>query len=557
MKRVLITDWGDGARFFHVWGQAQPKKTSEHSTSQHNALITTHIVALCPAPSAWEALSADVQQHLPELHKHWWGLTEGLHRFNLGCVQLTLCVGDPLSSLKALNAVFDEVLQAPTSPADRWWFKALAQHCRVGTQLFLPTAGDGSAPDEDATKAMREAGFVPKQNAWSYQPSWTPKRRAASRNTATKTADNSPVLVIGAGLAGSSVAAALARRGHRVTVLDAADHPAAGASGLPAGLMAPLLSRDDNPRSRLIRAGLRLSLQAVAGLREGYGITGLLEKNAAQALPPAAELMAWSAAQGDDVWHPHAAWVCPAALVKHWLATPGVTFQGNSQVARLSRNEDKWQAHDAQGQTLAQAPRVVLAHAMSSLALSAQVLPDLPAGVAQGMRGLVVMGEQPASNSNTTQSILPAHPINGNGGFIPHLPTQSGTAWVFGATYEASSPEPLNVDQHVQANQSKLAALLPELAGLMPGHLQTGTLAHWQGERCVTADRFPLLGPLDEAQSLWLCTGLGSRGLSFAALCAEQLAAQWHQEPAPLSKDLARFVALDRLYTTKQIYSHN
>jgi tRNA 5-methylaminomethyl-2-thiouridine biosynthesis bifunctional protein len=161
------------------------------------------------------------------------------------------------------------------------------------------------------------------------------------------------------------------------------------------------------------------------------------------------------------------------------------------------------------------------------------------------------MGEQPAYNSNTNPSILPAHPINGNGGLIPHLPTQSGTAWVFGATYEASNPEPLNVDQHVQANQSKLAALLPELAGLMAGHLQTNTLAHWQGERCVTADRFPLLGPLDEAQTLWLCTGLGSRGLSFAALCAEQLAAQWHQEPAPLRTDLAKFVALDRLFRTK------
>lgn len=553
MKRVLITDWGDGARFFHVWGQAQPQKTSEHRTSEHSALITTHIVALCPAPSAWAALSADVQQHLPELHKHWWGLSEGFHRFDLGCVQLTLCVGDPLSSLKALNAFFDDIWQGQA--ADKWWFKALAQHCQAGTRLQC--VGEAAAPD-----ILRQAGFVPdkpEQNhepdlnagtPWRYQPHWN-IRRPRQVQTQRSVDAASPVLVIGAGLAGSSVAAALARRGHRVTVLDAAPHPAAGASGLPAGLMAPLLSRDDNPRSRLIRAGLRLSLQAVAGLREGYGITGLLEKNAAQALPPAADLMAWSAAHGDDVWHPHAAWVCPAALVKHWLATPGVTFQGNSQVARLSRHEDQWQAHNDQGQTLAQAPRVVLAHAMSSLALSAQVLPNLPAGVAQGMRGLVVMGEQPASNSNTNPSILPAHPINGNGGLIPHLPTQSGTAWVFGATYEASNPEPLNVDQHVQANHSKLAALLPELTGLMAGHLQTNTLAHWQGERCVTADRFPLLGPLDEAQTLWLCTGLGSRGLSFAALCAEQLAAQWHQEPAPLRTDLAKFVALDRLFRTK------
>ena len=191
MKRVLITDWGDGARFFHVWREAQSTRASQPS-----ALITTHIVALCPEPSTWEALSADVRQHLPQLHNHWWGLSEGFHRFDLGSVQLSLCVGEPLAQLKALNAEFDEVLQASTSPADRWWFKALAQHCRVATLLLLQSAGGGSAsPNEVDTKAMREAGFVTNQStlcdnpcAWSYQPSWTPKRRAASSKYALKTA---------------------------------------------------------------------------------------------------------------------------------------------------------------------------------------------------------------------------------------------------------------------------------------------------------------------------------------------------------------------------------
>jgi len=336
--------------------------------------------------------------------------------------------------------------------------------------------------------------------------------------------------------------------------------------------MAPLLSRDDNPRSRLIRAGLRLSLQAVSGLREGYGITGLLEKNAAtsQAEP---RLDDWSQARGQDVWHPHAAWVKPSALVKHWLATPGVRFQGQSHVARLSRHEGQWLAQNDQGETLAQAPRVVLAHAMQSLVLCAKVhqglasasrdtagITRLPDGVAQGMRGLVVMDMvEPLADASSVMlsdtSRWPQHPINGNGGFIPPLPmttdNSKGMGWAFGATYEASCTEPLNVSEHVQANQAKLAALLPELAGLIPGHLALGTLQHWQGERCVTHDRFPLLGPLDDAQTLWLCAGLGSRGLSFAALCAEQLAALWHQEPAPLSLDLGRCLSLERVYKTK------
>jgi tRNA 5-methylaminomethyl-2-thiouridine biosynthesis bifunctional protein len=40
---------------------------------------------------------------------------------------------------------------------------------------------------------------------------------------------------------------------------------------------------------------------------------------------------------------------------------------------------------------------------------------------------------------------------------------------------------------------------------------------------------------------------LGSRGLSFAALCAELLAAQWHAEPLPLPATLAKALGTQRL----------
>jgi tRNA 5-methylaminomethyl-2-thiouridine biosynthesis bifunctional protein len=529
-KRVLITDWGDGSRFFHVWQQASA------SPAQAPQRITSHVVAFTERAPAWAQLHAALRSQWPDLHAHWWGLSEGFHRFDLGPLQLTLCVGEKLAQLKALSAVFDEVWQ--TGASDKWWFKALAHKSRLGTVVHL----DGQAPREQ----LLQAGFVEQAHhdqpakTWTYHPSWQPKQRGPASTRVDLEPSN--VLVIGAGLAGACVAAALARRGHAVTVLDAAAHAAAGASGLPAGLMAPLLSRDDNPRSRLVRAGLRLSLQAITRLSEGYSVSGLLEKNAAAALPAQKNSEDWSEAQGADVWHPHAAWVSPAALVRQCLATPGVQFVGNSAVARLAHQHGQWQALDQEGQVLGQAARVVLANALGSLTLAQA----LTVGLASGMRGLVVMGDTPKN----TQS-WPTRPINGHGGLIPQLPTATGTVWAFGATYEASGTQPFNVAQHTLANQAKLAALLPELAHLIPEAQANGTLKHWQGERCVTADRFPLLGPLDEAQTLWLCTGMGSRGLSFAALCAEQLAALWHQEPAPLRTDLAKFVSLDRFFKTK------
>src|SRR5690606_31739444 len=52
------------------------------------------------------------------------------------------------------------------------------------------------------------------------------------------------VAVAGAGIAGASIARARARRGIAVTVFDRADGPASGASGNPAALVTPAISRD-------------------------------------------------------------------------------------------------------------------------------------------------------------------------------------------------------------------------------------------------------------------------------------------------------------------------
>lgn len=91
-------------------------------------------------------------------------------------------------------------------------------------------------------------------------------------------------LVIGAGLAGSSVAFSLAQRGWLVTVLDRGDAEGAGASGLPAGLAAPHVSPDDNVLSRITRAGVQATLHRAQTLLQSgtdWGLTGVLEHNLA------------------------------------------------------------------------------------------------------------------------------------------------------------------------------------------------------------------------------------------------------------------------------------
>ena len=580
-QRVLMTHWGDGARFFHLCHpQAQPGNASVPSKR-----LQWHVVALCDHPL--QPLCAPLQNWLGD---QWWGVTEGFHRFDLGHTLLTLAVGDPLAQLQQCDAVFD-LMDAQHIPLNKWWAKALARVSRIGTVLSNSTVD----PNQHIHAELRSAGFVPEAQGWVYQPAWTPRRRQA-----TTRAVDAPlsVAVVGAGLAGASVAASLALRGHRVTVLDAAPQPAQGASGLPAGLMAPLLSLDDNPRSQLLRAGLRLTHQTLmclsrsSQLRPGKdhglridttqpGQGGLLQIDASIGNPSSEAFQDWSQAHPQGVWHPRATWVRAEALVRAWLATPGVSFVGQAVVHQLmplyaqdkdqDQGKDHWALLDAQGGELARAHRVVLANALGSLPLLQAIHGQWAAHawLLTGVRGLITIGERPGTShetyadndkvvgeeaqsagSNAPKLDMPAwptHPINGDGAFLPGVPTAS--QWAFGATYELTSAagNAMDVQAHHQRNLDKFAALLPDLAA----NVINTPLTHWQGERAVSTDRLPLLGPLDPAQNVWLCTGLGSRGLTLAALCAEQLAAAWHQEPSPLPRDLARLLAVDRFFKTK------
>ena len=58
--------------------------------------------------------------------------------------------------------------------------------------------------------------------------------------------------------------------------------------------------------------------------------------------------------------------------------------------------------------------------------------------------------------------------------------------------------------------------------------------------RVTTADKLPLLGEIEE--SLWVLTGLGSRGFVFAPLLAEAIVSKICSDPLPISKKVwARF----------------
>lgn len=519
-----------------------------------------HLVAFTDTPPTAAELRAAATPAqtagAEELATSWAGLLPGMHRLLLdgGRFQLTLCVGELRPLLREQRFEADAVWLDTAQPWDRHSLKALARCCRRGSVLAGIPAQTPLAP------ALREQGYVPHDSGWRQDPPWQTRQRDAVRSAP---APVGRCAVIGAGLAGASVAAALARRGWLVDVLDAAPEPAAGASGLPAGLLIPYASANDSPRARLTRAGLRLvraEAQRLLRAGEDWGSTGVLElrlegRGGLPAGWPAAgaELShvvslggpeAWRAGLQTEgaLWHTQAAWIKPAQLVRAWLAEPGVRFVGNSPVARLRAIDAGWELLDAQGRVLAVADQVVLANALDAPRLLATA--DLPLPPLHGMRGVLSWGlHTPAS-----WAVSPPHPVNGAGSFIPDVPLAGGRAWYAGSTYENLADPASPQAEHLQVDLDKLRRLLPATAAVLAPDYAAGRVQAWEAVRCVSRDRLPLVGPLQEVPqpTLWLSAAMGSRGLSLAMLCAEWLAAQIGAEPWPLEASLARALHLTR-----------
>jgi tRNA 5-methylaminomethyl-2-thiouridine biosynthesis bifunctional protein len=140
---------------------------------------------------------------------------------------------------------------------------------------------------------------------------------------------------------------------------------------------------------------------------------------------------------------------------------------------------------------------------------------------------------------------LPPFPVNGHGHFIPQVPMSDGPAWFCGSTFDRGQVDRDPRGEDHRANQQRLRELLPAVGAQLAPAFSDGSLQVWTGVRCASSDRRPLLGEM--APGLWVSTAMGSRGLTFAALCAELLAAQLHGEPMPLARRLARSLDLRRL----------
>ena len=387
---------------------------------------------------------------------------------------------------------------------------------------------------------------------------------------ATQTRD---AVVIGAGIAGASVARSLAERGFSVWVLERHAQPAQGASGNPAGIVLPVLSRTGNALSQLTQIGMRYAQQRMQAMmqqdaRVDWQPSGVLrlarnprhaaqqEKIAAQQTFPA-DFARWvdaeegSALVGVPVeqpgwWFAGGGSVCPPALVSALLQHPGIALHTGQDVAAMRRDAGAWALSDHQGLILARAQQVVLASAHDALKL-------LPGLYAEALPLSAIRGQ---ISLCTAQSRQPGHwtglkSVACREGYV--IPARDGQV-CFGASFTHHAQDGRVSDTEHQGNIERLQAIFP--GGSMPDLSRLGGRVSY---RCATPDRLPMLGPLHNAEAfrrrfsslhldgkaqrfgsaellpgLWLNLGHGARGLVWAGILGEALACMMSAEPSPL-----------------------
>jgi tRNA 5-methylaminomethyl-2-thiouridine biosynthesis bifunctional protein len=367
-------------------------------------------------------------------------------------------------------------------------------------------------------------------------------------------------IVIGAGLAGAAACERLCARGWQVTLVERHAQAAMEASGNLAGISMPLLSKDDNIASRLSRAAYLFALgywdklggvgAAIEGAACGVlwvakdaGHARLQRATAAaRGFPPA--FAQWLEA-GEAPLAPHGAWlfpqggwIRPSSACQAMLGACGPLLQqrfGAGSVT-LERSGGQWRAIDAGGALVAEAPTVIVANGAGATGLAqAATLPLIR------VRGQV---------THLAAETLPElGVVLCREAYI--TPAAHGVRSA-GASYDDDDDPALRASSQ-QDNLDKVRSMLGD-----PALALDAPLAGRVGFRSVAPDRLPLVGALPDPHhvagterlrdlprqpGLYGLLGYASRGLTWAPLAAELLAAGLEGEPLPLEANLA--AALD------------
>lgn len=497
--------------------------------------------------------AVELADEVKELASHWPVCIPGYHTltFDGGRVRLILIFGNSQTFANKLSLQYDALFLDGFGPQKnpRMWeaglLRSLSRYAKEGAVVTTwCTKGD-------VRRALIGAGFeIEKKKGFGKK-----RERLFGIMKARRTKHNhraiEDVIVIGGGLAGANVAYSLRMQGVQVRVVDQAPVPGGAASALSWGILHPHFTRDDSPLSKLSREGFLLARSRLRELEEKTG-EPLFEPLGCLQMAHTDEIYAeWQSAASQDQpfalpadygtllqkeeaslkaglslkrggwFFPMAGMARSGAFCRALIKASGASYRGNTQVVALKKQDKYWQLIGEFGEVIDEATDVVVCAAFASEALLGTAL------------GLEALSGRITLLRDTDLTELNS-PVSGEG-YIAHM--SDGYCGV-GATYELERTGPWTETKAHENNLEKLDSLLTKSVPVVVTGAYCGVRAAGPGRLpvlgasideekwlsvCRSHKEYPQDSSLWDQEGLWVLAGLGSRGLSMSALCADML----------------------------------
>lgn len=527
---------------------------------------------LCQAHKAWPELKTVAE----ELQQQYQLASYGFHRFDLfqGRIKLVLMVGDVELMLPQMQASVDAWFLdgfAPSLNQQMWSEAVFSQIKRLShkASTFSTYTAVG-----DVRRGLMSVGFeVKKVSGWgnkrhmlsgvfsenisfkahSNQPWYEVKYRPLKHKTAC---------VIGAGIAGLTVAWSLVKRGYQVEVIEAGDRPGAQASGNPRAMIMPRLNLQDSADAEFYTSAYFYALRCLNQLdnnQECWQQSGGLQLSSSERIKKQIEeypqdkalAVAMSAAQASQLcglsinepvhFYPLAACLYPEKLLNKLIEDMGdaLKIRYNCKVEKLNYTDQQWHIENRQGELISRVDCLIMSSAWQTRDF--KQFSHLDIQPARGQLSLL---------KSNKQSQPLSMPLSFKGYILP----ENDNVHVLGASFKAENSTNELIDNEHQSNLLDLQAWFKNLFNaedIVGGRASV---------RAVAGDRTPIVGPApseqaylsayadlnkgkpankypiaDNLPNLYVSTAHGARGFTSAFLSAELLCAYICNEPLPVS----------------------
>ena len=252
-----------------------------------------------------------------------------------------------------------------------------------------------------------------------------------------------------------------------------------------------------------------------------------------------ASALAGTRTSGGGWWFSGGAWWHPPSLCAAALKRAGKNLQPHfaTEIAAITPTPAGWSVQNSHGDTLAEAPHLILANAHDLLRFPQTA--HLPLFKFRGQVAHLQAQSDPA----------PLQTVVCKEGYVS--PAYRNLHCV-GASFHRGGEPAMRESDHL-ANIERLASMLPDYLPEAKHEVMTGKV----GFRPVSPDKLPIIGEMYRPEAspqgrdlsaverwpgLHIASGYGARGLVWSLLMAELLTSQINGDPLPVEADLAAMV---------------